>query len=182
MRLRPIPISATGIIMKLWIFTFIGLLITKSALAAPDMLSIAIGSEFPDKSPFNNQTSEKPRPTLQFRVPNSGESKELFPEYEVAILRSTNEVSIISGRSVFTDMPACEKNKLIAAKWVENIIPNAKLNVQARMYSSESSNIFATLSCSYRDSSPYPMLELQFRGKEQDKKLEAAWQSYLQKH
>ena len=168
--------------MKLWIFTFIGFLITKTALAAPDMLSVTIGGEFPDKSPFNNQSSEKPRPTLQFRVPNSGESKELFPEYEVAILRSTNEISIISGRSVFPDMPACEKNKVAAEEWVAKLIPNAKLNSQTRMYSSESSNVFATLSCSYRDSSPYPMLELQFRSKEQDKKLEAAWQSYYQKH
>jgi hypothetical protein len=175
-------VSATGIIMKLWIFIFIGLLITKTALAAPDMLSIAIGTEFPDKSPFNNQSSEKPRPTLQFLVPNSGESKELFPEYEVAILRSTNEISIISGRSVFSNMPACEKNKVVAVKWVTKIIPNAKLNPQNRVYSSESSNVFATLSCSYRDSSPYPMLELQFRGKEQDKKLEAAWESFFQKH
>ena len=165
--------------MKLGIYTFIGLLISKTALAAPDMLSIAIGSEFPDKSTFKNQNSEKPRPTLQFRVPNSGESKELFPEYEVTILRSTNEISIISGRSVFSDMPACEKNKVVAAKWVAKIIPNAKLNAQTRSHTSESSNVFATLSCSYRDSSPYPMLELQFRGKAQDKKLEAAWKSYF---
>jgi hypothetical protein len=155
--------------MKLWAYTFIGLLITNTALSVPDMLSIAIGSEFPDKLPFNNQSSEKPRPTLQFRVPNSGKSEELFPEYEVAILGSTNEISIISGRSVFSDMPACEKNKVAAAKWVAKIIPNAKLNPQTRRHSSESSNVFASLSCSYRDKSPYPILKLQFRGKEQDR-------------
>ena len=167
--------------MKLWIYIFIGLLITNNALAAPDMLSISIGGEFPDKSSFKNQGSEKPRPILQFRVPNSGESKQLFPEYEVAILRSNNEISIISGRSVYADLPDCEKNKDIAASWVAKVIPNAKLSSQTRVYGSESSNVFASLSCSYRDESPYPVLELQFRGKKQDKNLEVAWQSYFKK-
>lgn len=167
--------------MKLWIYTLLGLLVANGALAAPDMFSISIGGEFPDKSPFQTQSTDKPRPAIQFRVPNSGESAQLFPEYEVSILRSTKEISIISGRSVYADMPACEKGKDIAAKWVAKIIPAAKLSPQTRVYGSESSNIFATLHCSYRDESPYPILELQFRGKLQDKNLEAAWQSYFKK-
>lgn len=167
--------------MNLWIYTVLGLLVTNVAMAAPDMFSVSIGGEFPDKSPFQAQSTDKPRPTIQFRVPNSGESAQLFPEYEVAILRSNKEISIISARSVYADMPACEKGKDIAVKWVAKIIPNAKLSPQTMVYGSESSNIFATLNCSYRDEGPYPILELQFRGKLQDKNLEAAWQSYFNK-
>lgn len=167
--------------MKFWIPIFLGLFISNSALAGPDIFSISIGGKFPEKSPFENDGSKNYRPTLQFRVPNSGESERLFPEYEVAILRSTNEISIITAVRVFTSMVECQEKKDIAEKWVKKVIPNATLSLKTRIYGSEFGNVFATLDCLYSNDSPYPNLELQFRGKLQDKKLEEAWRPYFQK-
>ncbi len=175
-------VSATGISMKLWIYAFVGVLVAKNAFAAPDMLSISIGGEFPDKSPYGNKSTEKPRPTFKFHVPNSGESKELFPEYEVSILRATNEIVEITGRRVFTGLLACRKSEEVALSWVERITPNAIQTKLTQSFKSKASNITARLGCLYPNESPYPVLTLQFRGKEQDKKLKKAWKLYSQKH
>ena len=168
--------------MKLNFIPLFLLFLPQASLAAPpSMLDLAIGSEFPDKSPFKNQESDLPRPTIQFYVPNSGKSQKLFPEYEVAILRSNNEVLIISGRKVFKTMEDCENAQKTASIWITEVIANSTLSQKTRMYESKSGNTIASLNCSYRGHGPYPILELQFRGKKQNENLKAAWESYFKK-
>jgi len=122
---------------------------------------------------------KKTRPTIQFRVPNSGVSQSIYPEYDVAILRANNEIVIISGERVYKDELTCEKNKKVVLNWITQIIPNSKLDQTTKFYSSKQSNIKASLSCIYNNESPYPTLRLQLRGKKQDKSLKSAWQTFF---
>lgn len=145
----------------------------------PDLFSIRIGEAFPKKSQFESDDPNR-RPTIQFKVPNSEKSASLFPEYEVAIVRSTGHVSIITAAKVFETMESCQQGKDQANELVTEAYPNHKLSPQDFKYHLQSSNVYITLACSYINESPYPMLELQFRGKKEDITLKQAWEGYFQ--
>ncbi|WP_299769942.1 hypothetical protein [uncultured Pseudoteredinibacter sp.] len=161
--------------MKLLVTAIFLMFFSAAALAsAPGILNVKIGAVFPIKAK-NHETHKNGRPTIQFRVPNSGVTKEVFPEYEVTILRDGYEVAIVTARKSFFDIKSCDDSQTKALAWLKKVIPNPKLDSDGHTYIDSNVNTFATLSCSYKGASPFPELQLQFRGVAQDGKLEKAW-------
>ncbi|MBU3069019.1 hypothetical protein KOI40_04255 [Aestuariicella sp. G3-2] len=143
------------------------------------MLDINIGESFPVKITSRSNDEGNQRPTIQFKVPNSDMSAELFSEYEVVINRKTSEIAVITGRRVYKTLPECEEGKNIALNWLKKAISNAQYSESENIYSSNENNVFGSLYCAFHDESPFPTLEFQFRGKKQDRELESAWESYF---
>ena len=147
--------------------------------SAPDLFSVKIGEVFPEKTQFEN-SDPKPRPTIQFKVPNTSKSSALFSEYEVVIVRSLGKISIVTGSRAFETMEACQAGKGQAHRLVSEEYPKHIYAPQEFKYELQSSNIYIRLACSYRSEGPYPILELQFRGKKEDQTLKQDWEKYFQ--
>lgn len=146
----------------------------------PSLFDVEIGTKYPVKSPVRDDSmSNDDRPTIQFLAPNSGITKELFPEYEVVITKSTNEISIISARHIFENIAECDYGKQIAIDWISMQFTNLNYSVLRPNYSSPSANIYINVGCSYTDSDPFPTLEYQVRGRKQDEDLKNAWEQFF---
>ena len=74
----------------------------------PNLNTLSIGTPFPKT--YDKIFSDTDRPTTQFNVPNYGKSSNVFPEYEVVILNSTNEVVVAAARAAMLTNEMCKEN------------------------------------------------------------------------
>jgi hypothetical protein len=167
--------------MKLAIFLLAVMVLgpRTSFAAAPDILSVTIGDRFPANSAFEPSESDNQLPIIQFNVPNSGPTSSIFPEYKVTISRATNTIAIITANRTYEGIAGCNKGLNVAKSWITKHHPQLTFSNDKQDYRSNDSNLFVRVYCVYKEDSPYPTLELQFRGKEQDRVLHEAWRSHF---
>ncbi len=149
----------------------------------PSLFEVKIGHHF--DHPQRSDRKDNDRPTTQFRVPNYGPSKELFPEYSIAILNSTENVSIVTAEAVLKDIAECEVKKEKVLKWAYKKYPDHKLIPRAKShlngdgeYGLKGSNMYFVLNCqgSY---GPFWSIHFQVRGVEEDRLLKKAWSEFF---
>ena len=150
----------------------------------PSLTEVGIGSPFPH--PRADELSDQNRPTTQFKVPNYGLSKELFYEYQVAILNSSKKVVIASAEASFLTLSECQKSSEKLQQLVQFRFKGYKkakgeefnLTGVSTAYAKKGKNIFYTLNC-IRRNGPFWILDFNIRGREEDKELNAAWQTFF---
>ena len=150
----------------------------------PSLLEVRIGHYF--DHPQRSERKDSNRPTTQFRVPNYGPTKDLFPEYSISILNSTEHVSIITAEAVLRDISECDGKKEEILKWAFQKFPDHKPIPRAKShlngdgeYGLEASNTYFVLNCqgSY---GPFWSIHFQIRGIEEDKLLKKAWSEFFE--
>ena len=149
----------------------------------PNLDAINIGEAFPH--PNANAFPESDRPTTQFRVPNYGDTSELFPEYEVVILNSTKEVVVVSARISVTTSQACKEKLENFRKHLDENFKNYSQASEDEIdikgltaYTHNGENSYYTIDC-IRSHGPFWNLEYQIRGKNEDKELNASWEQFF---
>ena len=147
--------------------------------AVPGMLDVTVGGKYPFPVDWSKVSPSRPTPTEQFKAPNHGPYSELFPEYQVSVLRETNQIAFITAERVMVDLRQCtdQFNKLKDS--LANHFTDLRWNANGRAFESETSNEFFKIGCTRSGGSPFWVLEYQARGKEQDSILKAAWEKYL---
>ncbi len=172
--------------LKREIFTIFVVVIVSASLNAenfPNLNALTIGSPFPQK--YDKTFSDTDRPTTQFNVPNYGKSSNVFPEYEVVILNSTNEVVVAAARAAMSTHEMCKENKAQIKSFAEKRFDNYVLAKEGEVeiegpsaYINEDENTYYTLDC-YRSRGPFWTLEYQLRGKNEDSELKNAWNNFF---
>ena len=145
----------------------------------PNMFDVKIGEQYPHKSIFDRSAQEKPRPTDQFKVPNSDKSKQIFPEYQLTVLRTTNKISVISATRTFATHGECEKNADVLKNWVKNEFPKLNNSESKNEFKSESENDFVEIYCFSNEGDRFPTLQHLVRGKVESGELKKAWEEYF---
>ena len=164
----------------------LGLVFTGIASAGanyPSLLDVKIGQPF--GHPNNSKPLDHQRPTTQFRVPNYGKSKTLFPEYQVVSLNSTNIVAIVTAEAAMATVDECWENRPKVNSWIygdnENIKPaqndGSNLDKEKGVFDK---NIYYTVECT-QSYGPFWTLRLLIRGKEEDRQLKEAWEKFFNK-
>lgn len=150
----------------------------------PSLLEVKIGHYF--DHPQRSERKDSNRPTTQFRVPNYGPTKALFSEYSIAVLNSTENVSIITAEAVLRDITECEGKKEKVLNWAIQEFPDYKPIPRAKSHLNgegefglEGSNMYFVLNCqgSY---GPFWSIHFQMRGIEEDKLLKKAWSEFFE--
>ncbi len=170
-------------------FVFIVLLLSFGSVKAesyPALLDVVIGQAFEHPNALFNKDTR--RPTTQYRVPNYGETKQIFQEYEVAYLNNSNAVAIVTGKVATKNLGECEKQKEKLAKLVKSKFPNYQETPVDKSnlggpdeYSRHGANTYYVIQCqgSY---GPFSYLSFQIRGIEEDRQLKAAWSEFFGKN
>jgi hypothetical protein len=141
------------------------------------LLDVQVGSTYP---PLRASLAVDETPTLQFLVPNSGETARFFPEYEVALLRESGEVVIVSARRVHINISECTDESSSLQKVVAEHFQDLEYSEDSSSFSAKTENIFISIQCVFMPAeAPFPTLEYQQRGKIQDSKLEKAWGAFF---
>ena len=172
--------------MKISLITLMLIFSSNFTFAAeiyPSLLVVKIGEVF--DHPQWAERKDNNRPTTQFRVPNYGKTKTLFSEYSVAILNSTNHVSIVTAEAVLADINECSDKKKLILNWVKDkfpshiSIPREKSHLDGdNEYGAANTNMYYVINCqaSY---GPFWSIHFQMRGTVEDQSLNAAWSKFL---
>ncbi len=143
----------------------------------PDFLSAKMGTPFPGTTPIET-SNVLTAPSYYFMVPNSGETATIFPEYKVAILKNTNNVSVISASRIFKDMSACEKSLAVVKSWIPKYYPGLTFSAEEEKFDAPSSNIYIELKCYIKEHNPFPTLEIIIFGRKENLESLKAWENY----
>ncbi len=149
----------------------------------PSLLEVQIGTIF--SHPRATENKDINRPTTQFRVPNYGVTSEVYPEYEVAYLNSSNSVVIVTANITTEGIKECLALKNRVLSLVKEKYPNHKStpyqNSQLKSdkeYSEPGNNTYYVLNCQRRYG-PFHTLHLQVRGIKEDAILKKAWGKFF---
>ena len=151
----------------------------------PSLLEVEVGKPF--AHPRGMERKDKDRPTTQFRVPNFGQLQDVFPEYSIVYLNSSNAIAIVTAEKVYPDIKSCQSSKAKMQEILKELYPHHSLvsehesPLQANSeYVAPNKNMYFSLNCrgSY---GPFWTMHLQFRGLEEDKLLKKAWDEYCNK-
>ena len=135
----------------------------------PNLDTVHIGEAF--SHPNANAFPDSDRPTTQFRVPNYGDTSDLFPEYEVVILNSTKDVVIVSARFAVETSQACEEKLEKFRGHLSKRFKNYNQASEGELkitgltaYTLNGENSYYTIDCS-RSYGPFGLWSINFAGK-----------------
>jgi len=149
----------------------------------PSLMDVKIGQYF--NHPQRRERIDENSPTTQFRVPNYGSTKELFSEYQISILNSTENVAIVTAEAVLKDIGECPEIIERVSSWASEKYPGYKSIPSEKSqllgdgeYGLDEKNTYYVIECrgTY---GPFWSVHFQIRGIEQDKLLRKAWSKFI---
>ena len=152
----------------------------------PSLLNVEIGKTF--AHPNATAYKDVNRPTTQFRIPNYGKTKRIFPEYEIAYLNKSNAVAAVTAETATEYLAQCNKLKENLIQLAQVKFPNyVRTPITQRQlkgleeYSKEGENTYYVLQCQ-QSYGPFWYLHFQIRGIKEDLQLKDAWSEFLSKN
>ena len=158
---------------------FSGLVQSETTADDVSMLGLQIGEPFPRAPVLDRSDEDSQDPAIQFQVPNSGETAEMFPEFMVTIARSTGRVAQVLATRQFVGLEKCKLEHGKVVELLEKYFPNIKDDPRYHPYEGEERGLLVTAHCSVRNHSPYHTLTLEIWGKQEKEELTKAWEKYL---
>jgi len=173
---------------KFIVFLFFSSTLVSSLLAEnsyPSLLNVEIGQKYDYQDGIFNMDDN--RPSTQFKVPNYGETKEYFPEYQVILFNSNKNVSSVSAERAVENYEVCNHLRLKVKPLIDKRFPDhykksdGNKAVQLpylNAYVREGDNIFYILSCrgSY---GPFATLHFEMRGEKEDKEMKKYYTEFF---